>query len=465
MGTTENHDAAGRGDRANKSRIAQILQWICGLFLAFVAGTACAVFGSFPYELIGRPLERLSAWLHRENATHWYPIRYPQSGVSPHDPVKMAPGLTLLTSYWPDPDGVWRPGVRLVDDRGRVVHAWATDPMKIWPQVPYADPFVERDEETYVHGTYLFPNGDVLFNLEYIGLQRIDACGKVVWKTQRRTHHAISRADDGTFWTLAVLPFEPPLAQAQSFPALAELVPFPEDSVLHFTADGKILGETSTLRALFDAGYGELITRNRMQLLQLREAFGPGVPLELTHTNDVEPLTSALAPKFPMFEAGDLLVSMRQTSAVFVMAPTGHIKWLTSTHTISQHDPDFEPDGKIVVFDNHIDGTESGEGSVHGTTIVAIDPATDQAAIRYPTKPTDRMYSVAGGKHQLLPNGNRLITEARAGRVVESDAAGNVVWQWVQAPRGKKVAEVLEATRYAFDASAVAAWPCAPDGR
>jgi len=35
------------------------------------------------------------------------------------------------------------------------------------------------------------------------------------------------------------------------------------------------------------------------------------------------------------------------------------------------------------------------------------------------------------GKHEWLPNGNLLITEARKGRAFEIDPQGNIVWEFV----------------------------------
>lgn len=441
--------------------LRRVFQWACGLFLAFVGGAAVTVFHVFPYELVSAPLGQLAALLHKRRPTHWFPARFPTAGVTASEPEKIAPGLTLITTFWPGKDGAWKPGARLIDATGKVVHEWVTDPMKLWPEQPYQDPFVKRDEETYIHGTYLFPNGDLLFNLDYIGLQRVDACGKIVWQLKHRTHHAISADEDGTFWTLGVVPFEPG-AQQTVYPGLKGLSPYVDESVLHVTADGKILSETSILRSLFDSGYGELITLHRGALLEEHDDAAPGSAIVFTHANDVEPLSSALAPRFPMFAAGDLVVSLRKPSTVFVMDRAGHIKWLTDKHTVKQHDPDFEPDGTITIYDNHADGTESGQGSLLGTRIVALDPANDHLTVRYPLHPGDRLYSAACGKHQLLPNGNRLITEARAGRALEVDPTGSMVWQWVHTPHDHQVTEVLEATRYPYDAATVAKWSCAP---
>lgn len=42
---------------------------------------------------------------------------------------------------------------------------------------------------------------------------------------------------------------------------------------------------------------------------------------DLTHLNDVEPLPDSIAGEYPLFEAGDLVVSLRNPHLVFVMDP------------------------------------------------------------------------------------------------------------------------------------------------
>ena len=153
---------------------------------------------------------------------------------------------------------------------------------------------------------------------------------------------------------------------------------------------------------------------------------------------------------------------MRELSLVFVTDQEGHIKWSDRRDFHRQHDPDFEPSGEIVVFDNRDDDTTLGKGAPRGSLIEAIDPATNEVRNLYPELP--RFYTVGGGKHQLLANGNRLITEAMPGRAFEVTPAGKIVWEYVNDPwpQDKNYRpELMEATRYALDAKQVAAWPCA----
>jgi hypothetical protein len=109
---------------------------------------------------------------------------------------------------------------------------------------------------------------------------------------------------------------------------------------------------------------------------------------------------------------------------------------------IDQHDPDFTEDGCITVFDNNLE-------MFGGSRILRIKPSTRKVEVLYGQKENQHFYSFRCGKHQHLPNGNMLITEAVAGRVFEINASGEVVWSWI-APRWDKnhVPEILEGTRY-----------------
>ena len=82
---------------------------------------------------------------------------------------------------------------------------------------------------------------------------------------------------------------------------------------------------------------------------------------------------------------GDLLVSLRTPSLVFVVDPTSlEVKWTASTPFLHQHDPDFVGDGWIGVFDNNQDPTPRGT-MLGGSRIVALSPSIDSMKTLFPT--------------------------------------------------------------------------------
>lgn len=413
-------------------------------FAAFVYGIVVWKGRIPPYAYVNRMMHALAAVRSRPH--HLLPLRYAESGVSIHAPDSVAPGITLITSYWPESG--WKPGVRIIDHAGNSLHQWDVDPSALWPNSPYSDSMAgsKNIPSNYVHGTYLFANGDLLLNIEYLGLLRLDACGRVLWSLPYRTHHSVSRDEDGNFWVAGLRWVDPGTERAAAFPDLKP--PFGEDMAVKVSPDGRILTEISMLRALFDNGYKRLFWK-----YQRRTG-------DVTHLNDVEPLNSTTAAAFPEFAAGDILVSLREIHTVAVLDRQGRVKWLTSDPFVHQHDPDFEADGRIVVFDNRRDGSVTGT-RLGGSAITAIDPSTGAVSTIYPAAANRHFYTATGGKHQRLGNGNRLITEAGAGRVFEIDPDGRTVWEWIQQPfDAESVPEVLEGTRYPLQPEEVSAWPC-----
>lgn len=383
---------------------------------------------------------------------------YDRTGAQTVQPKRIQPGLTLLVSSWPS-DSEWVPGLTLIDEEGQVLHRWRLDKTVLFP-----DSVEGRGNPTLagLHGSHLFPNGDILVNVEYVGTARLDACGEVQWRLPAGSHHSIARADDGSFW----IPGASRSLHHRSerypdgFPGLDEAVWL--DQLLQVSEDGRILQKMNVLDLL----YANDLEHDLFKAFKPHRGLGvdKGVGVDVTHLNDIEPLPSALADEYPMFEAGDLLVSLRYPDLIFVLDPASQtVKWHTRAHLIQQHDPDFIGDGWIGVFNNNRD--YSGRGTIlNGSEIVAFRPHTDSTERRFPTPHAEPFYTDAQGKWQQLSNGNMLLTEARAGRVVEVTPDGRTAWEWIQEPYNEsEVPVVSEGTRYDLTRSDVAAWSCAAD--
>lgn len=440
-------------------RIAVILFLLSAGVFVFGYGVMVGKYKFFPYSiwadmeiafrvatgLYEKPGQKS---IHPNIPHHLSPAYYDYAGVRIYDAGAMARGVTLLTSYWHSLN--WRPGIRLIDSTGKILHHWKVDPAEIWPVSPHSD-YVGRRKNTsdnYIHGCYLFDNGDVIFNVEYMGMVRMNADGKVLWTLPYRTHHSVHRGDDGHFWVCGLkwIKDNPEgRARLAQFPGLN--LPVAEDFALKVSEEGEILREISILKVLYLNGYQQLI----------RQMSG-GRSNDILHTNDIEPLSYGLANRYPLFNAGDILVSCRYLNAIFVMDPeTEKIKWMCSRF-LQQHDPDFLKDGWICVFDNNTDGSDQGQYP-GGSQIVAVKPGRNQIRMLYPKTGEQEFYTAHGGKIQYCANGNLLITESRRGRVFETDPSGRTVWEWVQERfNDKLIPEVLEGTRYNLTAEQVAEW-------
>lgn len=185
--------------------------------------------------------------------------------------------------------------------------------------------------------------------------------------------------------------------------------------------------------------------------------------LDPTHLNDIDPLPDSLADEYPLFESGDVAVSLRHLDLIFVLNPQSErVKWAASEPWFYQHDPDWLGEGWIGVFDNRPDNTDRGT-MLGGSRIVAVQPQTDSTEILFPTSRSEEFYTHHRGKWQALWNDNLLLTEEEAGRVVEVAPNGETVWEWVHAPIGEGlVPAVTKAVRVGVTSDDVSAWPCSP---
>jgi len=386
--------------------------------------------------------EASSAW-HRPSLTTRI---YDRQGIRIERPNDIQPGLTLVNSLWEYPDQ-WAPAFKLIDRHGETVHSWRIDRDALFPEA--VDRRGDPDQKN-VHGSHLLPNGDLLVNVGYVGTARLDACGEVRWRLPVGTHHSIERAADGSFWIPSVRdqPRLKTIRHPNGVPGLEN--PVWIDQILRVSPNGEIRDTTDVLDLLYANGLERYIAK-----------YGSAHKTDITHLNDVEPLPSSMAETYPLFETGDLLVSLRNLHLVFVYDPaTGQVKWHTSEPFIQQHDPDFIGNGWIGIFDNNRDFT--GRGTLTGgSRIVTVQPHTDSTVVRFPTAQSEPFYTETMGKWQHLSNGNMLLAETKAGRVVEVTPKGQTVWELVRKPyNNSKMPRVPNAIRLDLTPEEVTSWPC-----
>lgn len=419
---------------------------LASMVLAFLYGFASHGFDLFPSDILESASRQARVvW----SQAPWTPPRYTtqrvynQKGVRVQDRQRVQPGATLIASGWQDFD--WKPGLKLISSDGRTLHEWKVDPQEVFSDTS----FPASRPPNAVHGSYLFPTGDVLVNIARWGLARLDACGNVRWRLAKGNHHSITRTDGGPFWVPSLI--YPSDSLYGNYSGINS--PTPQNGIMKVRSNGEVIKEINILSIIYENQYERYIVKSdRLD-----------VNSDLTHLNDVEPLPDSIASEYPLFGSGDLLVSLPRLSLVFVFDPsTRNILWGTTDHFISQHDPDFVGDGWIGIFDNNTDGTKRGQ-LLGGSRIVAVRPHTGANRVLFPTDRSDDFYTSVQGKWQKLRNGNLLLTESQAGRVVEVAPDGRTVWEWIARPYNEsRIPEVTEGTRYSLTPSQIQSWPCSP---
>jgi hypothetical protein len=332
-----------------------------------------------------------------------------------HDPARLAEGVTLVVGYRPEGFAAW-----VVDAGGGVLHEWDATFSEVFGEAAPQLQYQARDITIAWHGTHLFPNGDLLLNFQDnsfpygSGLVKLDKDGMVIWKLGSNTHHAVTVEPDGTIWVPAQH------YRAEGVDGVRDLAPwYYEDTVLKVSPEGEVLDEISVLEAYANHPGTFSVTYDAATEVAQSD------PL---HLNDVEPLPAEWADRFPLFEAGDLLVSLRNTNTLAVIDPdTKLVKWQLTGLFVRQHDGDFLPNGHLMVYDN-----KGGDPACGGSRILEIDPVRQEVVWSYDGCGGKPFFSLTRGVQERLPNGNVLTVEPHGGRVLEvtSDAEPRLVWEY-----------------------------------
>lgn len=395
-----------------------------------------------------------SATLTKIHPDHFVqPVRYEGKGVTTNNTDQNQDDLILLSGFFEEDNQL-----RLIKRDGTIVAKWPVKFFDIFENSQHVLEPPATNWNTDTHGALIMPDGSVVFNFEYCGLVKLDRCGRLVWKLNRETHHSVERAEAGGFWI--------PARQHRDKSSNTEFVPFyppyKEDTILHVSEDGEILKEISVPGLFYKNGLEALITATGHWF-----DLNIGWDREILHLNKICELPSRIADDFPMFEAGDLLLSIRESNMILVIDPdTQNIKWWHIGPWLRQHDPEFKPGGTISLFNNNCYRTAYGDtgkdrsplDAPRISNIMEIDPSNNAVKVVYGKKQGQEMLSIIRGKHDLMPDGGLFITEFEGGRAFQVDPNGKVVWEYINYYKDDEVAEISEARLYPKSYFTVADW-------
>lgn len=424
--------------------------FVLGLcFLAFVAGSSVLYFKLPPHRLLSDSFNAAQTWLGR-----WEEIKDEaipqQAGITPtglnktnesilraakvriNEPAAYQ-GYTLISTGFMN-------SAFLVDMEGKIVHRWDLPFSKAWPQPTHINAATRAP--TYINFAHVFPNGDLIAQYCALGdspygygIAKMDKNSNILWTYSGNSHHDFYMdKEDGDIYTLThqFIDEAPKGLEALTFPMLT-------DNVVRLSSEGKELERIPILDAFLGTPYELLLYHDKNDGIAYWDHM---------HTNSVEKLEPNMASKFPMFKAGQILVSIRGFNAIAVIDPTTRkVIWAYTGPWKLQHAAHFLPNGNILVYDN-MGHVESGRVF---SRIIEFNPQTLGIQWYFAGSKEWPFHSNIIGRSQRLPNGNTLIAESMHQHIFEVTQNGDIVWDYHYQPirRPNPVMNALyTATRY-----------------
>lgn len=416
---------AGARDPGEPGNALPILFAILGVaLLAFIGGSYVMNRGLFPADYLRRAFDsgnalydKLMRYQDPVRTDFWQPARTDRRGVVFHDPARAAEGLTLYTSTHDQ-------RADLIDMEGRVIRHWTLPYSRVWDDTA-AVKEPQPDSMVWIEKAHLFPNGDLLALYAAngdtpwgYGLVKMDRDSKVIWRYLQHTHHDFDIDAAGNIYVLTQEIAE------NDLPGLANLnKPRIDDFVVKLSPDGHELEKFWVTGAFAQSGFGRRLYFVPWDVHQSRGDY--------LHANAVDVL-DAPVPGIPQSRAGQVLLSLREVNTVALADMAAQsIVWAATGAWLRQHDAQFLPGGSLLLFDN--EGAPGGHGP---SRVLELDPATERILWRYGDRADQPLDSVARSSETRLANGNTLIVESMAGRMIEVTPAGEIVWDFVNPVRG-----------------------------
>jgi hypothetical protein len=416
-------DPATPGGAGNPPpRARRLSPWLAVLglvSLSYLLGAAVMFFRLPSSDFLDRAFTGARAWNERREAIARISDESPVSaGRAKIDkPDRTFDGFTLCSFA-----SLSAPSSRavLLNMAGEEVHRWAAPFSRVWPRPEHLRRPV-HDALVCFFGCHLYPNGDLLVVFHGLensatngyGLAKLDKDSNVVWKYDGTVHHDVDVGEDGRVYAVESRVIDKPPAGLESLPTPAAV-----DYLLVLSPEGKRVREPiPILEALRDSPYAPVLASvARPELHGTAERAA-----DVMHTNSVQVLTRALAPKFPAFRAGQVLVSLREPHALAVLDPlTGSAIWAATGPWRRQHDAQFLDNGRLLLFDNL--------GPPRGSRVLEYDPQTQAFPWSYSGENGGLFLSTERGMCQRLPNGNTLVVNSQGCELWEVTREKEVVW-------------------------------------
>jgi hypothetical protein len=404
--------------------------------LSYLYGAAVMFFQLPSSDFLDKSFAGARAWHERGQST--IPLlpenavgkKKKKEGITVDQAEKTSDGFTLYTM-------TAGAQATLIDMRGTVVHRWELPFRQAWSHPPHVKHPL-ADGRIHWFRCHLYPNGDLLAiyhadgDTPYgYGLVKLDKDSKLLWAYANNVHHDVDVGEDGTIYTLTQkIVSQPPAARLLAdflvvlSPEGQELESIPLIEAFRDSPYALTLSSVSRLLARDDldaAAYPDLTPSATAKDDRSQTIRGKG---DLLHANSVKVLPQALAAKFPLFKAGQVLISLRNLGTLAVVdRQSRSVVWASGGIWWAQHDAEFLENGHLLLYDNF--------GSANKKTrVVEYDPLTQAIPWCYANENSPPFTAFSHGAKQRLPNGNTLIVHPDARRLFEVTRDKERAWEF-----------------------------------
>jgi len=257
-------------------------------------------------------------------------------------------------------------------------------------------------------------------------IAKIDRNSELVWLTNdRRYHHSLEFDHEGNIYVCS----RPFLSNKYDF------MPKDYDNYKENLIDDAITKiESDSGEVLFNKSIIEILIENGYERLLISKGQIISDPI---HLNDIQPALN----NSEYWKIGDLLVSCRNLSTVFLYRPsTNKILWLKEGPWYNQHDADFLDGNKLVVFGNDVLREESvadvriiqdnlffsEKRSVNEIYVYNFENDTIVTPYTQLMKNEDIRTHTAG-RSEVLQNGDVFVEETTEGRIIFGDSVNKKI--------------------------------------
>ncbi len=314
-------------------------------------------------------------------------------------------------------------------NKGKSLKRWSPDNAALYEQA-YNENNPERPikgSDLYFMHPFMTSDSSLLFTSQLTSLlARIDKNSSLAWlKNDRVYHHTIEGDGEGNIY-VCTRPFES---------GRYDFLPGEFDEYKHTLLDDHItiLDEKSGSE-MFSKSVIEILVENGYQDLLL---YKGQIISDQIHLNDIQPAKT----DSEFWEKGDLLVSCRNLSTVFLYRPkTNKIIWLRHGPWYNQHDADFYEGNKIVIFGNDVVREESVIDDRITSTNLSFSKSrdhnevyvyhfeNDSIATPY-TKllKAEKVRTITSGRCDILDNGDLFVEDTNNGRIIIGDSTNKKI--------------------------------------